>query len=108
MTEGEHLSTRRCRGWLVAWQVPLWLQRFCDKGWIPNMVSALITSGLRRETELTLMWLGGGLLLVGLWLLLITGQIHLACALVFALPLVLLAVYDKESALVWTVVYLML
>jgi hypothetical protein len=72
------------------------------------MVSALITSGLRRETELNLMWVGGGLLLVGLWLLLITSQIHLACALVFALPLVLLAVYDKESALMWTVVYLIL
>jgi hypothetical protein len=72
------------------------------------MVSSLITSGLRRETELSLMWMGGGLLLVGLWLLLITSQIHLACALVFALPLLLLAVYDKESALMWTVVYLML
>jgi len=72
------------------------------------MVSALITSGLRRETELSLMWMGGGLLLLALWLLLITGQIHLACALIFALPLVLLAVYNKESALVWTVVYLML
>jgi hypothetical protein len=72
------------------------------------MVSASIASGLRRETELSLMWMGGGLLLVGLWLLLITGQIHLLCALVFALPLLLLAVYDKESALVWTFVYLML
>jgi hypothetical protein len=72
------------------------------------MVSASIASGLRRETELSLMWMGGGLLLVGLWLLLITGQIHLLCALVFAVPLLLLAVYDKESALVWTFVYLML
>jgi hypothetical protein len=72
------------------------------------MVDALITSGLRRETELSLMWLGGGLLLVGLWLLLITGQIHLACAVVFAVPLALLAVYDKESAVLWTAVYLML
>ena len=72
------------------------------------MVSALMTSGLRRETELSLMWMGGGLLSVGLWLLLITGQIHLVCALLFALPLLFLAVYDKESALVWTVVYLML
>src|SRR5271170_3573831 len=72
------------------------------------MASALMTSGLRRETELSLMWMGGGLLLVSLWLLLITGQIHLACALVFGLPLLLLAVYDKESALVWTLVYLIL
>ena len=72
------------------------------------MVSASIASGLRRETELSLMWMGGGLLLVALWFLLITGQIHLLCTLMFALPLLLLAVYDKESALVWTFVYLML
>jgi hypothetical protein len=77
------------------------------EGWA-NMVSASIASGLRRETELILMWMGGGLLLVGLWLLLITGQIQSLCALVFALPLLLLSVYDKESALVWTFVYLML
>src|ERR1700684_252311 len=72
------------------------------------MVSASIASGLRREIELSLMWIGGGLLLVGLWLLLIAGQIHLLCALMFVLPLLLLAVYDKESAVVWTVVYLIL
>src|SRR4030081_2905675 len=72
------------------------------------MVSASIAPGLSRETELSLMWMGGGLLLVGLWLLLITGQIQSLCALVFALPLLSLAVYDKESALVWTFVYLIL
>ena len=72
------------------------------------MDSAFVASGVRKETELGLMWVGGGLLLVVLWLMLIAGQINLLCAVVLAVPLLLLAVYDKESAVVWTFVYLVL
>ena len=68
----------------------------------------LVMSGLRRETELMLMWLGGGLLLIFLWGLLIADQINLLCAAVIAIPLLLLAVYDKESAVLWTLAYLIL
>ena len=72
------------------------------------MDSAFVASGVRKETELGLMWVGGGLLLVVLWLMLIADQINLLCAVVLAVPLLLLAVYDKESAVVWTLVYLVL
>jgi hypothetical protein len=72
------------------------------------MSSASVASGFRRETELALMWVGGGLLLVVLWIMLIAGQSNLLCAVVFSVPLLLLAVYDKESAVVWTLVYLVL
>jgi hypothetical protein len=68
----------------------------------------LVLPGLRRETEPVLMWLGGGLLLIALWGLLIADQINLLCAAVIAIPLLLLAVYDKESAVLWTLVYLIL
>jgi hypothetical protein len=72
------------------------------------MNSASVASGFRRETELAMMWGGGGLLLLVLWIMLIAGQINLLCAVVLAVPLLLLAVYDKESAVVWTLAYLIL
>ena len=72
------------------------------------MSSACVASGVSKETELALMWMGGALLLVVLWLMLIGGQINLLCAVVLALPLLLLAVFDKESAVLWTFVYLVL
>jgi hypothetical protein len=72
------------------------------------MSTELVTSGLRRETELLWMWLGGGLLLIVLWGMLIAGQVNLLCTVVIAIPLLLLAVYDKESAVLWTLVYLIL
>lgn len=68
----------------------------------------LVRSGLRRETELLWMWLGGGLLLIVLWGMLIADQVNLLCAVVIAIPLLLLAVYDKQSAALWTLVYLIL
>jgi len=68
----------------------------------------LVTSGLRRETEQLWMWLGGGLLLLVLWGMLIADQVNLLCAVLIAIPLLLLAVYDKESAVLWTLVYLIL
>lgn len=72
------------------------------------MRAELVTSGLRRETEFALMWLGGGILLAALWGLLIADQINLLCAIVIAIPLLLLTVYNKELAVVWTLVYLIL
>ncbi len=72
------------------------------------MSTELVTSGLRRETELLWMWLGGGLLLIVLWGMLIADQVNLLCTVVIAIPLLLLAVYDKESAVLWTLVYLIL
>jgi hypothetical protein len=72
------------------------------------MSTELVTSGLRRETELLWMWLGGGLLLIVLWGMLIAGQVNLLCTVVIAIPLLLLAVYDKDSAVLWTLVYLIL
>jgi hypothetical protein len=72
------------------------------------MSTELVTSGLRRETELLWMWLGGGLLLVVLWGMLIADQVNLLCTVVIAIPLLLLAVCDKESAVLWTLVYLIL
>jgi hypothetical protein len=72
------------------------------------MSTELVTSGLRRETELLWMWLGGGLLLIVLWGMLIADQVNLLCAVVIAIPLLLLAVCDKESAVLWTLVYLIL
>lgn len=72
------------------------------------MSSAFFESGVRKEAELGLMWVGGGLLLIVLWLMLIAGQISLLCAVFLAVPLLLLAVFDKESAVVWTFIYLVL
>ncbi|WP_433966849.1 hypothetical protein [Tunturiibacter gelidiferens] len=72
------------------------------------MSRELVTSDLRRETELLLMWLGGGLFLIVLWGMLIADQVNLLCAVVIAIPMLLLAVYDKESAVLWTLVYLIL
>jgi hypothetical protein len=72
------------------------------------MSTELVTSGLRRETELLWMWLGGGLLLIVLWGMLIADQVNLLCTVVIAIPLLLLAVYDKQSAVLWTLVYLIL
>ncbi len=68
----------------------------------------LVMSGLRRETELIWMWLGGALLVIVLWAMLIAEQVNLLCAVVIAIPLLLLAVYDKESAVLWTLAYLIL
>lgn len=72
------------------------------------MSSGLVATRFSREAELGLMWLGGGLFLLALWGMLIVGLINLLCAIVFAVPLLLLAVYDKESAVLWTLVYLVL
>ena len=72
------------------------------------MSSGLVTSGLRRETELCLMWLGGGLLLIVLWGMLIAGLDKSSLRCRFRAPLLLLAVYDKESAVLWTLAYLIL
>src|ERR1700733_8949409 len=72
------------------------------------MSTELVTSGLRRETELLWMWLGGGLLLIVLWGLLVAGQVSLLSTVVIAITLLLLAVYDKKSAVLWTLVYLIL
>jgi hypothetical protein len=72
------------------------------------MSTELVTSGLRRETELFRMWLGGGLLLIILWGMLVADQVNLLCTVVIAIPLLLLAVCDKESAVLWTLVYLIL
>jgi hypothetical protein len=72
------------------------------------MSTEFVTSGLSRETELLWMWLGGGLLLIVLWGMLIADQVNLLCTVVIAIPLLLLAVYNKESAVLWTLVYLLL
>jgi hypothetical protein len=72
------------------------------------MNGELVTSSLRRETELLWMWLGGGLLLSALWGMLVVGKLNLLCAVVVAIPLLALALYDKQSAVVWTLVYLIL
>jgi hypothetical protein len=70
--------------------------------------SALAATRFSREAELGLMWLGGVLFLLALWGMLIAGLINLLCAVIFAVPLILLAIYDKESAVLWTLVYLVL
>jgi hypothetical protein len=72
------------------------------------MSRELVLPGLRRETEPILMWLSGGLLLIVLWGMLIADKINLLCAAVIAIPLLLLAVYNKESAVLWTLAYLIL
>jgi hypothetical protein len=72
------------------------------------MSTELSATGLRRDAGFVLMWLGGCLLLVCLWGLLISGQVSLLCAVAIGIPLVALAVYDRQAAVEWTLVYVIL
>jgi len=72
------------------------------------MFSDRVDAGARRDTEIVLMWLGGGLLLTVLWGLLIIGQLNLLIALILAIPLLLLSVHNKQLAIVCAFGYLIL
>ena len=68
----------------------------------------LTVTSARRDTGLMLTWLGGLILLVFLWALLISRQANLLCAVVITIPLVSLAYRKPETAIVWTLVYVIL
>jgi len=70
--------------------------------------SIAIAEPVSVEIELALTWAGGALLVLLLWALLVAGQTNLLCALVLAIPLVLLAVFRPQAAAVCTLVYLVL
>lgn len=72
------------------------------------MSSMSSTSALGRDLEIGATWAAGGVLVVLLWLLLITGQVNILCAVVVAIPLLTLAVVKREAAVLWTLVYLVL
>lgn len=62
----------------------------------------------RRDLSFLLMCVSGCLLLVCLWALLVSGQANLLCALIIGIPLVLVTIYDRQTAVVWTLVYVIL